>query len=79
MQGDALTTQLFNVVSGKVTRHLQINKGGRIYTSTLQILAYADDVNLIRRSTGRLNEAVVQMEEGAIEVGLRIINRKLRT
>jgi len=39
---------------------------------TFLILAYADDVTLIGRSTGELKDAVVQMEEGANEVGLRI-------
>ena len=38
-QGDALSTQLFNVVLEKVMRYIQINKGGSIYTRTLQILA----------------------------------------
>jgi len=78
-QWGALSTQIFNVVLEKVMRHIQINKWGSIYTRTLQILAYADDVNLIGRSTGRLNDAVVQMEEGANEVGLRINKRKLST
>jgi len=41
-------------------------------------LAYADDVNLIGRSTGPLNDAVVQMEEGANEVGLRINEEKTK-
>jgi len=77
-QGYALSTQLFNVVLEKVMRHIQINKGGSIYTRTLQILAYADDVNLIGRSTGRLNDAVIQMEEGANEVGLRINEEKTK-
>ena len=71
-QGDALSTQLFNVVLEKVMRHIQINKGRSIYTRTLQILVFADDVNLIGRSTRRLKGAAVQMEEGANEVGLRI-------
>ena len=44
----------------------------------MQILAYADDVNLIGRSTGWLNDAVVQMEEGANEVGLRINEEKTK-
>jgi len=71
-QGDALSTQLLNVVLEKVMRHTQINKGGSIHTRTLQILAYADDVNLIGRSTGRLKDAEVQMEGEANGVGLRI-------
>ena len=45
---------------------------------TLQILAYAVDVNLIGRITGRLKDAVVQMEEGANEVGLRINEEKTK-
>jgi len=59
-------------------RHIQINKGGSLYTSTLQILAYADDVNLIGRSTGRLKDTVVQMEGGANEVGLRLNEEKTK-
>jgi hypothetical protein len=39
-------------------RHIQINEGGSIYTRTLQILAYADDVSLISRSTGCLKDAI---------------------
>jgi len=66
------STQLFNVVLEKVMGHIQINKGGSIYTRTLQILAYADDINLIGRSTGQLKDAAVQMEGAANEVGLRI-------
>jgi len=41
-------------------------------------LAYADDVNLIGRSTGWLKDAVVQMEEGANEVVLRINEEKTK-
>jgi len=64
--------------SPKVMRHIQINKGGSIYTRTLEILAYADDVNLIGRSTGLLNDAAAQMEEGANEVRLRINEEKTK-
>jgi len=59
-------------------RHIQIDKGGSIYTRTLQMLAYAYDVNLMGRSTGWLNDAVVQMEEGANVVGLRINEAKTK-
>ena len=62
----------------KVMRHIQINKGGSVYMRTLQILAYADDVNLTGRSTGQLNDAVVQMEEGANKAGLRINEEKTK-
>jgi sporulation protein YlmC with PRC-barrel domain len=59
-------------------RHIQINEGGSIYTRTLQILVYADDVNLTGRSTGWLKDAVVQMEEGTKEVGLGINEEKTK-
>jgi len=65
-QGDALSTQLFNVVLEKVMRNIQINKGGSIYTRTLHILAYADDINLIGRSTGRLKDAVVEQKRNVM-------------
>jgi hypothetical protein len=60
--------QLVTDVLGTALR----SHGGSIYTRTLQILAYADDVNLIGRNTGWLKDAVVQLEEGAKEVGLGI-------
>jgi len=41
-------------------------------------LIYADDVNLIGRSTGWLNDAVVQTEEGDNEMGLRINEEKTK-
>jgi len=41
-------------------------------------LAYVDDVNLIGTSTGRLNDGVVQMEEGANKVGLIINEEKTK-
>ena len=69
---------LLHVQLEKMRRNIQINKGGSIYTRTLQILAYTDDVNLIGRSTGWLNDAVVQMEEEDNEVGLRINEEKTK-
>jgi hypothetical protein len=44
----------------------------------MQIVVYADDVNLIGRSNGLLNDAAVRMEEGANEVGLRINEAKTK-
>jgi hypothetical protein len=46
-QGDALSTQLFNLILENAIRNNEINQGGSIYNTTLQYLAYADDVNLV--------------------------------
>jgi sorting nexin-29 len=46
-QGDALSTQLFNLILENAIRNNEINQGGSINNTTLQYLAYADDVNLV--------------------------------
>ena len=51
-QGYALSTQLFGVVLEKVMRHIQINKGGSMYTRTLQILAYAEGTHCQHNYSG---------------------------
>jgi hypothetical protein len=77
-QGDALSTQLFNLILEKAIRNIEINHGGSIYNRTLQYLAYTDDVNLVSRSALMLSETFKQLEAESKNAGLIINESKTK-
>ena len=50
-QGDALACILFNIALKKITRDANINQCGNIFYKSVQILAYADDIDIISRTS----------------------------
>jgi sorting nexin-29 len=50
-QGDALSYILFNLALEKVVRDSEIETKGTTYNKSTQILAYADDIVIVGRST----------------------------
>jgi hypothetical protein len=67
--------QLSNLCLEKVIRNIDINPGGTIYVRTLQVLAYADAVDLVARNTARSAKGFVELEVAACRAGL-IVNEK---
>ena len=74
-KGDALACLLFNIVLEKVIWDLSIQTRRTIFSKTVQILAYADDIDLMARTIPGLNETFLNLEKYARNMGL-VINQE---
>jgi sorting nexin-29 len=54
----------FNIALDKVIRGEKINTRGRIFYKSVQILAYADDIDIVGRSQAAMKEAFSSLEKG---------------
>ena len=68
-QGDSLDCLLFNLALEKVVRNEGIQTSGTIFYKSVQLLAYADDIDIIARSQTALKEAFLSLERAAGEMG----------
>jgi len=60
---------LFNLALEKVVRNAGIQTSGTIFYKSVQLLAYADDIDIIARSRMALKEAFLSLERAAGEMG----------
>jgi hypothetical protein len=74
IQGDVLSTLLFNVVLEVIVRRANLQTTGTIYNKETQLLAYADNID--SRSAGR--NAYLAFEGEAAKVGLKIYEKKTK-
>jgi hypothetical protein len=77
-QGDALACILFNIALEKIISEANINKHSNIFHKSVQILAYADDVDIISRSPKSLQEATTALDEAARMMELEINQAKTK-
>ena len=77
-QGDSLACLLFNLALEKAVRNAGIQKSGTIFYKSVQLLAYADDIDIIARSRTALKEAFLSIERAAGEMGLQINEEKTK-
>lgn len=76
-QGDGLACLLFNLALEKVIRQSKTNCRTILLKST-QILAYADDIDIIARTMEDLKESFTSIEKAAREMGLTINEDKTK-
>jgi len=76
-QGDALACLLLNITLEKVMRDSGIQTRRTIFFKTVQILAYADDIDLMARTIPGLSEAFLNLEKSARNMGLVINQEKM--
>jgi hypothetical protein len=71
-QGDALSLILFNLVLERVIREINVNNQGfKLQDSSIELLAYADDVVLLRESQESLKNIFFKLEKAAAKVVLQ--------
>jgi len=71
-QGDALTPMLFNFSLEYAIRSVQVNQDGLKLSGTHQVLAYADDVNILGGSIHTLKENAEALVAATREIGLEV-------
>jgi len=71
-QGDALSRLLFNFALEYAIRRVQVNQDGLKLNGTHQLLAYADDVNILSGSIHTLKENAEALVAATRETGLEV-------
>ena len=71
-QGDALSPMLFNFALEYAIRRVQVNQDGLKLNGTHQLMAYADDVNILGGSIHTLKENVEALVAATREIGLEV-------
>jgi sorting nexin-29 len=77
-QGDALSCILFNLALETVITDSEIETKGTIYNKSTQILAYADDIVVVGRSTYALKETMKKLMKAAQVIGLTVNMQKTK-
>jgi len=71
-QGDALSPMLFNFALEYAIRRVQVNQDGLKLNGTLQLLVYADDVNILGGSIHTLKENAEALVASTREIGMEV-------
>jgi hypothetical protein len=71
-QGDALPLLIFNFASESAIKRVQVNQDGLILNGTHQLLAYADDFNILGGSVHTVKENAETLVVAAKEIGLEV-------
>jgi len=69
---------LFNIALEKVIRDAAVNTSGTIFCKSVQILAYADDTDIIGRTQSAMIEAFTSLERAAKGMNLFINQEKTK-
>ena len=77
-QGDVLSTLLFNVVLEIIVRRAKLQANGTVFNKQTQILAHADDIDIIGRNQAAIRKAFLALEREANKVGLKTKQDKIQ-
>ena len=73
-----MSTLLFNITLEGIVRITEIDTRGTIYNKSTQILAYADDVDIVGRNVRSVKEVYLALENALNKVGLRVNETKTK-
>lgn len=71
-QGDALSCDLFNICLEIIVRRARIQSLGNITRTSVQLLGYADDIDIIARSKQHLEDSYTRIANAAGTMGLKV-------
>jgi sorting nexin-29 len=77
-QGDALACILFNIALEKIKRDANINQRRNVFYKSVQILAYANDIDIISSTPKSLQEATIALVRAARRTELEINQAKTK-
>jgi hypothetical protein len=77
-QGDELSTKLFNIALEGVVRRSGTETSGSIFNKSVQLLAYADDIDIVARNMRSLTDAYSRIEKEANKIGLHVNESKTK-
>ena len=77
-QGDALSCSFFNILLEMIMKSARIKTNENIYNKSYQILAYADDIDIIGRAKSDVEQQFLAIDEKAKSVGLQVNGEKTK-
>ena len=77
-QGDGLSCALFNIGLEGVVRRAGIDTSGSIFNKAVQLLAYADDIDIIARNPETVKDVYTRLKAEARRIGLAMNTTKTK-
>ena len=77
-QGNGMAPSLFNIALEYIIRQLSVQVKSTIYYKSVQLIGYADEINIMGRAKRAISDVYGKLKERAKEVGLNINAEKTK-
>ena len=77
-QGDSLSCDFFNLMLESIVRAAELNRSGTIFYKSVQLLAYADDIDIIGLNNRAVSSAFSKLDKEAKRMGLVVNEDKTK-